>query len=97
MLSRAVRSSCSLLPSDDDPSKDPALARLQLSAPVGVSDPSSSNDAEPALPLWKSPKSPKESKELSVIYSSDTVADANVNGSVPFAAAVSENGPNASY
>ena len=86
-------------------SKDPALealAKLQLSAPVGVRVPSSSKEAEPdAWALWKSPKSPKESKELSAINSSVTVVVlvvvANVKGSVPLAAAESENGPKASY
>ena len=69
------------------PSSEPVLdmlAKLQLSA-VGVRFPESSMD--PPLALWKSPKSPKESNELSFMNSSDVVVVANVNGSLPLAAA----------
>ena len=69
------------------------LAKLQLSA-VGVRFPESSMDPPP--PLWKSPKSPKLSKDVSSTSSSES-DDGKVNGSEPLAAAASEKGPKASY
>lgn len=102
-LSLAVRSPCSR----GDPlvrrsmpgasSKEPVLdvlAKLQLSAPVGVSAPSPSSEPDPAL--WKSPKSPNESNAVSSIASSEKPDDENVNGSASLAAAASEKGPKAS-
>lgn len=65
------------------------LARVQLPAPPP--------SAEPLSALWKSPKSPKDSNDASSRCSGSSAdADANVNGSLPLAAAASENGPKVS-
>ena len=67
------------------------LANVQLFAPPPSAE-------EPLSALWKSPKSPNDSNETSSRCSgSSTDADANVNGSLPLAAAASENGPKVSY
>lgn len=91
-ISRAVRfssrltcSRCSGAGSESSASSealDP-LVKVQLPV-VGVSSPSCA--------LWKSPKSPKPSNDVSSISSEKF--DPNVNGSAPLAAAESENGPN---
>jgi hypothetical protein len=76
-------------PADSDPSPADALslAKVQL-PPVGVSSPSSGA-------AWKSPKSPKLSKDVASSICSDSEL-VNVKGSEPLAAAESENGPNVS-
>lgn len=81
-------------PSSRDPVLD-VLAKLQLSAPVGVSDRSVSKSSDEAL--WKSPKSAKDSKAESSMIPESPSPDAKLKGSDPFEAAESENGPKASY
>lgn len=65
------------------------LAKVQLPAPPP--------SPEPVSAVWKSPKSPNVSNAASSRCSgSSPDADANVNGSLPLAAAASENGPKVS-
>ena len=64
------------------------LVKLQLSAAPGAPSMTSA--------LWKSPKSPKLSNDVSSPISSDMLG-VKVKGSAPLAAAVSEKGPKASY
>ena len=77
--------------SSSDPVLD-MLAKLQLSA-VGVRLPDSSSVRDPSPALWKSPKSPNPSK---LVSGSSEPEELKVKGSVPLAAAESENGPKAS-